>query len=174
LKKPVQGGERQAALMALNEDQRKRLAVYAEISSRGTGSEGDDLLQEAFARWLRSDKPIEGPEETCNFLRRAISSIRFNAFRHGKVVRRYEGVRAVPDEGDEEDPLDQAADPAASTEGPLFVQQLYDLCEDEEVQLLLTPAEIQAELGWDEKKYKAVQKKKRRLVIRLMLEGKLT
>jgi hypothetical protein len=52
---------------------------------------------------------------------------------------------------------------------------------DEEVQLLLTaqadnaiPAEIQAELGWDEKKYKAVQKKKRRLVIRLMLEGKLT
>jgi hypothetical protein len=37
-----------------------------------------------------------------------------------------------------------------------------------------TPAEIQAELGWDEKKYKAVQKKKRRLVIRLMVEGKLT
>jgi hypothetical protein len=97
------------------------------------------------------------------------------------VVRRYEGLRAVADEGDEEDPLDQAADPAASTEGPLFVQQLYDLCEDNEVQLLLTaqadkatPAEIQAELGWDEKKYKAVQKKKRRLVIRLMLEGKLT
>jgi len=181
LKKPVQGDERQAALMALNEDQRKRLAVYAEISSRGTGSEGDDLLQEAFARWLRSDKPIEGPEETCNFLRRAISSIRFNAFRHSKVVRRYEGVRAVPEEGDEEDPLDQAADPAASTEGLLFVQQLYDLCEDEEVRLLLTaqadnatPAEIQAELGWDEKKYKAVQKKKRRQVVRLMLEGKLT
>jgi DNA-directed RNA polymerase specialized sigma24 family protein len=89
-------------------------------------------------------------------------------------------VRVVAEQGDEE-PLDQAADPAASTEGRLFVQQLYDLCEDEEVQLLLmaqvdnaTPAEIQAELGWDEKKYKAVQKKKRRLVIRLMLEGKLT
>jgi DNA-directed RNA polymerase specialized sigma24 family protein len=167
--------------MALNEDQRKRLAAYAEISSAGTGSDGDDLLQEAFTRWLASDKSIEGPEQTCNFLRGAIGSIRFNTFRHGKVVRRYEGVRAVPEECDEEDPLDQAADPAASTEGPLFVQQLYDLCEDEEVQLLLTaqadnatPAEIQAELGWDEKKYKAVQKRKRRLVIRLMLEGKLT
>lgn len=36
-----------------------------------------------------------------------------------------------------------------------------------------TPAEIQADLGWDEKKYRAVQKKKRRLVIRWMLEGKL-
>jgi DNA-directed RNA polymerase specialized sigma24 family protein len=181
LNKPVQGNERAAALMALNEDQRKQLAAYAKISSRGTGSEGDDLLQEAFARWLGSDKLIEGPEQTCNFLRRAISSIRFNIFRHGKVVRRYEGVRAVAENGDEEDPLDQVADPAASTEGPLFVQQLYDLCEDEEVQSLLTvqadnatPAEIQAELGWDEKKYKAVQKKKRRLVIRLMLEGKLT
>jgi DNA-directed RNA polymerase specialized sigma24 family protein len=181
LSKPVQGNERAAALVALSEDQRKQLAAYAQIMSRGTGSEGNDLLQEAFARWLGSDKPVEGPEQTCNFLRGAISSIRFNAFRHEKVVRRYEGVRAVAEEGDEEDPLDQAADPAASTEGPLFVQQLYDLCEDEEVQLLLTaqtdsatPAEIQADLGWDEKKYKAVQKKKRRLVIRLMVEGKLT
>jgi DNA-directed RNA polymerase specialized sigma24 family protein len=181
LNKPVQGNERAAALMALNEDQRKQLAAYAQVMSRGTGSEVDDLLQEAFARWLASDKPIEGPEQTCNFLRGAISSIRFNTFRHQKVVRRYEGVRAVAEDGDEEDPLDQAANPAASTEGPLFVQQLYDLCEDEEVQLLLTaqadhatPAEIQAELGWDEKKYKAVQKKKRRLVIRLMVEGKLT
>ena len=86
MKKPVQGGERQAALMALNEDQRKRLAVYAEISSRGTGSEGDDLLQEAFARWLGSDKLIEGPEQTCNFLRRAISSIRFNIFRQDRLI----------------------------------------------------------------------------------------
>jgi DNA-directed RNA polymerase specialized sigma24 family protein len=180
LNKPVHGNERAAALVALNDDQRKQLAAYAQILSRGTGSEGDDLLQEAFARWLGSDKPIEGPEQTCNFLRGAISSIRFNTFRHEKVVRRYEGVRALAEEGDEEDPLDQAADPGSSTEGPLFVQQLYDLCEDEEVQLLLmaqadnaTPAEIQADLGWDEKKYKAVQKKKRRLVIRWTLEGKL-
>jgi DNA-directed RNA polymerase specialized sigma24 family protein len=181
LNKPFQESDRAAALVALNEDQRKRLAAYAQIVSRGTGSEGDDLLQEAFARWLGSDKPIEGPEQTCTFLRRAIGSIRFNIFRHAKVVRRYEGIRAFPEEGDDEDPLDQAADPAASTEGPLFVQQLYDLCDDQEVQLLLTaqadnatPAQIQAELAWDEKKYKAVQKRKRRLVIQLMIEGKLT
>jgi DNA-directed RNA polymerase specialized sigma24 family protein len=180
LNKLVEGNERAAALVALSEDQRKQLAAYAQIVSRGTGSEGDELLQEAFARWLGSGKPVEGPEQTCNFLRGAIRSIRFNTFRHEKVVRRYEGVRALAEEGDEEDPLDQAADPAASTEGPLFVQQLYDLCEDEEVQLLLTaqtdnatPAEIHADLGWDERKYKAVQKKKRRLVIRWMLEGKL-
>jgi DNA-directed RNA polymerase specialized sigma24 family protein len=180
LNKPVQANERAAALVALNENQRKQLAAFAQIMSRGTGSEGDDLLQEAFARWLGSDKPMEGPEQTCNFLRGAIRSIRFNTFRHEKVVRRHEGVRAVAEEGDEEDPLDQAADPASSTEGPLFVQQVYDLCEDEEVQLLLTaqadnatPAEIQADLGWDDEKYKAAQKKKRRLVIRLTLEGKL-
>jgi DNA-directed RNA polymerase specialized sigma24 family protein len=181
LNKPVHGNERAAALAALSEDQRKQLAAYAKIMSRGTGDNGDDLLQEAFLRWLGSDKPIEGPKETCNFLRGAISSIRFNVFRHEKVVRRYEGVRAVAQKTDEEDLLDQAADPAASTEGPLFVQQLYDLCDDdEEVQLLLTaqadkasPDEIQTELGWDEKKYKAVQKRKRRLVIRWTLEGKL-
>ena len=45
-------------------------------------------------RWLGSDKPMEDPEQTCNFLRGAISSSRSNTFRHEKVVRRYEGVRA--------------------------------------------------------------------------------
>jgi DNA-directed RNA polymerase specialized sigma24 family protein len=181
LNKRVQGNERAAALAALSDDQRKQLAAYAQIMSRGTGNEGNDLLQEAFARWLGSDKPIEVSQETCNFLRGAISSIRFNIFRHKKVVRRYEGERAVAQEDEEEDPLDEAADPAASTEGPLFIQQMYDLCDhDEEVQLLLTaqvdnatPDQIQADLGWDEKKYKAVQKRKRRLVIEWTLEGKL-
>jgi DNA-directed RNA polymerase specialized sigma24 family protein len=168
------------SLAALSKDQWKRLAAYAQIVSRGTGKDGEDLLQEAFARWLASDKPVQGTEQTCDFLRGAIKSIRSNTFRHDKVVRRYEGVRAVAPEGEEEDPLDQAADPAASTEGPLFVQQLYDDCEDEEIRSLLiaqvtklTPAEIQTELGWDEKKYKAVQKRKARLVIRWTLEGKL-
>ena len=76
--------------------------------------------------------------------------------------------------------LDRAADPAASTEGPLFVQQVYDLCNDEDIQLLLmaqadraTPEEIKADCRWDDKKYETVQKRKRRLVIRLMREGKL-
>jgi DNA-directed RNA polymerase specialized sigma24 family protein len=180
LNKPVQGNERTAALTALSEDQRKQLASYARFMSQGTGDEGSDLLQAAFARWLASDKPVEGPERTCNFLREAISSIRSNIFRHKRVVRRYEGVRAVA-EGDVDDPLDQAPDPTECAEATVFFQQLYDLfADDEEIQLLIlaqlkgeTPAEIQAEFGWDENKYKAVQKRKKRMVIRWMLEGRL-
>lgn len=150
MNKPVEGNERAAALTALSEDQKKRLAAFARFMSHGTGDEGDDLLQGAFVRWLASDKPVEGPEQTCQFLREAISSIRSNIFRHEKVVRRLEGVRAVAQEDAEEDPVEQAADPAASTEAVVFFQQLYDLCaNDEEIQLLLvaqlnvgTPAEI--------------------------------
>jgi hypothetical protein len=57
---------------------------------------------------------------------------------------------------------------------------VYDLCDDEEVQLFLTaqadkatPEQIRAEFGWDDKKYATVQKRKRRLIIRLLREGKL-
>jgi DNA-directed RNA polymerase specialized sigma24 family protein len=180
LNKPFQGNARADALNALSDDQRKQLAAYARIMSQGTGDEGDDLLQGAFARWLASDKPVEGPEQTCDFLHGAINSIRSNRFRHQKVVRRVEGERAHRQDDEEEEPLDRAADPSASTEGPLYVQQVYDLCEDEDIKLLLmvqvdeaTPDEIKAELGWDDKRYATVQKRKRRLVIRLMREGKL-
>jgi DNA-directed RNA polymerase specialized sigma24 family protein len=180
LSKPVQGNIRAPALDGLDDDQRKQLAAYAQIMSRGTGDEGDDLLQSAVARWLASEKPMEGPEETCEFLRWAISSVRSNIFRHEKVVRRIEGERAYKQEDEEEEPLYRAADPSASTEGPLFVQQVYDLCDDEEVQLFLTaqadkatPEQIRAEFGWDDKKYATVQKRKRRLIIRLLREGKL-
>jgi hypothetical protein len=38
---------------------------------------------------------------------RAGRSIRSNIFRHRKVVRRFEGVRAVAQEEDEEDPVDR-------------------------------------------------------------------
>lgn len=180
MNKPAQVDERVAALAALDEDQRKQLAAYARIMSRGTGDEGDDLLQGAFARWLASDKPVEGLAQTSKYLRDAISSIRSNIFRHKKVVRRFEGERAHKQEDEEDEPLDRAADPSASTEGPLFVQQVYDQCDDEEIQLLLTaqadrstPEQIKAEFSWDDKKYETVQKRKRRLVIRLMREGKL-
>ncbi len=181
MSKPGQGNIRAAALDVLDQDQRTLLAAYAELMSRGTGDEGGDLLQGAMARWLASDVPVEGPEQTCDFLRGAISSIRFNTFRKQRVVRRCEGERAQKLEDEEEEPLDRAADPSASTEGALFVQQVYDLCEDEDVKLLLTlqadqaaPDEIKTELGWDDTKYATVQKRKRRLVIRLMREGKLT
>jgi DNA-directed RNA polymerase specialized sigma24 family protein len=180
LNKPVQGNVRAAALEALSEDQRKQLAAYAKILSQGTGDEGDDLLQGAFARWLASDKPVERSEQTCKFLREAISSIRSNIFRHKRVVRRIEGERALKQEHEEEEPLDRAADLSASTEGPLFIQQVYNLCDDEEIQLLLiaqadraTPEQIKADFVWDDKKYETVQKRKRRLVIRLVREGKL-
>jgi DNA-directed RNA polymerase specialized sigma24 family protein len=181
LNKPVLGDIRGAALTALSEDQRTQLAAYAEIMSGGTGSEGGDLLNEAILRWMASDKPVEGPDQTCDFLRGAIRSIRFNTFRHQKVVRRVEGQRALKLDDEDEEPLDGAPDPAASTEGPLFVQQVYDLCgDDEEIQLLLmaqadnaTPEQIKADLNWDDRKYEAVRKRKRRLMIRLMREGKL-
>ncbi len=182
MNKTVPGNERVAALAALSADDRKRLATYASVTSGGNGEEANDLLHDAFVRWLRSDKPIEGPEATCNFLRGAMNSIRSNIFRHAKVVQRYEGTRVVAEPDDEDDPVDLAADPAVSTDGPLFVQQVYDLChDDEDVQLLLTaqadnatPDQMRDELDWDERKYKAVQKRKRRLVIRWTLEGKLT
>lgn len=35
------------------------------------------------------------------------------------------------------------------------------------------PDQIKADLGWDDKKYETVLTRKRRLVIRLMREGKL-
>lgn len=180
MNKPFQGNARADALNALSDDQRKQLAAYARIMSQGTGEERDDLLQGAFARWLASDKPVEGPEQTRKFLFEAISSIRSNFFRHERVVQRYEGERAFQQEDEAEEPLARAADPSASTEGPLYVQQVYDLCSDEEIQLLLTaqtdratPEQIKADLGWDDKKYEAVRKRKRRLVIQLMREGKL-
>lgn len=177
----IKGSDRAAALAALDNDRRKRLAAYARFAAQGTGDEGDDLLQEAFLRWLGSDTLVEGLDQTYIFLRQAISSGRSNRFRHNNVVRRYEGVRAVAQDDEEEDPLDQAPDSAASADSRLCAQQLYDFFRDDgDVQLLImaqvdggTPAAIQAELGWDEHKYKAVQKTKRRRVIRLMAEGKL-
>ena len=180
MNKPVQRNERPAALAALDDDQRKQLAAFARIMSRGTGDDGDDLLQGAFARWLASDKPVEGPQQTIKFLREAISGIRSNIFRHQKVVRRYDGKRAFRGEDEDDEPVDRAADPSASTDGPVFVQQVYDLCGDDEIKLLLmaqadqaAPEQIKSDFGWDDTKYATVLKRKRRLMIRLMSEGKL-
>jgi DNA-directed RNA polymerase specialized sigma24 family protein len=149
--------------------------------SKGTGDESDDLLQEAQVRWLASEKPVEGPQQTENFLRNAIRSLRYNDFRHQEVVRRRVGERVLVKGDDEEEPVERGADPAASTDGLLFVQQVYNLCAgDEELQLLLTmqadnatPDEIRTELKWDDAKYKAVQKRKIRSVARWTLQGKL-
>ena len=156
------------------------MAAYARIMSTAPAMRAMTFCRKHFAVGWPPTRRWKGPEQTCNFLRDAISSIRSNIFRHKKVVRRLEGERAYKQEDEEDEPLDRAADPSASTEGPLFVQQVYDLCDDEEIKDLLTaqvdratPEEIKAELGWDDTKYETVQKRKRRLVIRLMREGKL-
>jgi hypothetical protein len=181
LKKPVQATHRAAALQALSEDQKKQLAAYARIMSTNTGEENCDLLQSAQLRWLASDEPVEGPERTYQFLLGAMSSIRSNIFRHAAVVRRIEGVRVAASTEDEQDPIEVAPDPRVSQEAAVFSQQLYDLCaDDSDMQMLLmcqldraTRAEIQAELGWDDTKYETVQKQKKRLIARWMIEGKL-
>jgi DNA-directed RNA polymerase specialized sigma24 family protein len=181
LEKSVQGTDRAAALGALTEDQQKRLAAYARIMSPNTGEEADDLLQGAQLRWLASDEPIESPERTYRFLLGAMSSIRSNIFRHAAVVRRTMGVRVVAATESEEDPIELAPDSGASQETGVFGQQLYNLCTDDpDLQMLLmcqldraTRAEIQAELGWNDTKYETVQKRKKRLVARWIVEGKL-
>ena len=138
LSKLVHANERAAALLTLSEDQRKHLAAYARIMSANTGEEDGDLLQGAFTRWLASDEPVKGPERTYEFLRGAMSSIRSNIFRHAKVVRRYEGVRVVPESDEDDDPIELAKDSGVSQEAPVFFQQVYDLCaDDEDIQLLL-------------------------------------
>ena len=109
MNKPVHGNVRADALNALSDDQRKQLAAYARIMSQGTRDEGGDLLQGAFARWLASDKPVEGPEQTCKFLFEAINSIRSNFFRHGGRAQRFEGEYLPKQEDEEEEPLDRAA-----------------------------------------------------------------
>jgi DNA-directed RNA polymerase specialized sigma24 family protein len=180
LNKPVQGNDRAAALEALCDDQRKRLVAFARIMSGGTDFEADDLFNEAALRWMKSKVPVKGLGETAKFMVGAINSIRSNYFRHDKVVRKYEGERAFRKDDEDCDPTEDASDFAASTDGTTFVQQVYNECNNEEVRDLITaqadnatPEEIKQKFGWDDTKYETVRTRKRRLVIRLMREGKI-
>ncbi len=180
MNKPVQGNERAAALEAVDDDQRKRLVAFGRILSGGTEFNDDDLYNEAVLRWMKSDTPIKGPSETAKYLVDAMNSIRSNYFRHDRVVRKYEGERAFRKDDEDGDPTEDAADAAGSTDGTTFVQQVYDECNDEEVRDLITaqadnatPEEIKKEFGWSDTKYETVRTRKRRLVVRLMREGKL-
>jgi len=173
--------DRARALEALGDDQRKRLAAFARLAAPSTGADGEDLLSAAHLRWLESQEPIEGPDRTYEFLRGAISSIRFNIFRHQKVARKVDGVRVFAASPEDQDPMELGADPAASQEDSVFAQELYDLCAaDKEVQTLITydadgasRADIQKEMKWDDKKYDAVRKRKLRMIARWKTEGKL-
>lgn len=175
----VQTDDRATALGQLSEDHKKKLAAFARMASRSTPYESGDLSNDAVVRWLQSDKPIEGAEETFQFLMGAIKSIRSNYVRREKTVLRYEGKRAVETEDDDEALVEQGADPVEITETSLFQDQLLDnFSDDEEVFDLLmqqmadaTPSEIQKNLDWDKTKYETVQKRKKRKVAKLKAAG---
>jgi hypothetical protein len=168
------------ALRALTDDHRKALVADARLRARGTSYEFGDLLNGAYERWMVSDKPVVGPAETCTFLRGAIRSIASNEHRHAATVRRADGERIVAVEG-EPDPMEAVPDRTASPEGALILAQLYELtAEDPDVQTLLMyqddgaeRADVLRELGWDVTKYETVQKRKKRMVARLINEGKI-
>jgi DNA-directed RNA polymerase specialized sigma24 family protein len=173
-------GVRAAALQALTDDHRKTLVADARLRAKGTSYDYHDLLNGAYERWMASEKAVVGPAETCKYLRGAIRSMVFNERRHAKLVRRVDGVRVVAFE-EEPDPMDAAPDPTASPEGALIMAQLYELCaHDPDVQMLLMfqddgaeRADVLRELGWDVTKYETVQKRKKKLVARLINEGKI-
>ncbi|UPJ68587.1 hypothetical protein [Bradyrhizobium sp. 191] len=168
------------ALRALTDEQRIKLEVDARLRARGTSFDFEDLLQGAYERWMTSDKPVTGTAETYGFLRGAIRSIASNERRHAATIRRVHGERFTAAEGDP-DPAENVADPTASQEDSLVLNQFYDLCaNDPEIQTLLMlldegaeRAEVLQELGWDVTKYETVQKRKRKMVARLINEGKI-
>jgi hypothetical protein len=156
------------------------LVADARFRARGTLFESGDLLNGAYERWMASEKPVAGASETCAFLRGAIRSIASNGRRHAAMVRRVEGDRVVAADG-EPDPVEAASDPAASQEDDLLLEQLYELCStDSDVQTLLMfqaegagRADVLRDLDWDVTKYETVQKRKRKMVARLINEGKI-
>jgi hypothetical protein len=168
------------ALQALTDDHRKTLVAEARLRARGTSYDFGDLLNGAYERWMASEKAIVGPVETCTFLRGAIRSIASNERRHAAMVRRVDGDRVVAFEG-EPDPMDSAPDRASSPESALILAQLYELCaHDPDVQTLLMfqddgaeRADVLRDMSWDVTKYETVQKRKKKLVARLINEGKI-
>jgi hypothetical protein len=91
-----------------------------------------------------------------------------------------DGERIVAVDG-EPDPLEAVPDRTASPEGAIFLAQLYELCAvDPDVQTLIMyqddgaeRADVLKELGWDVTKYETVQKRKKRMIARLIIEEKL-
>lgn len=172
-------GVRGAALDALDDAQMKKLEKISRLLAAAPMEPGE-LLNDAFLRWLQSDKPVESPETTFWFVVGAMKSIRSNAFRHADVVKRALGARVLSaDDGGDGSELVPAGD--ASADDSRIAQQAFDLfADDPEVQDYILKlldgaerAEIQAELGWDDNKYQAVQKRRARAVARFIAEGKV-
>ncbi|MFM9863456.1 MAG: hypothetical protein ACKVRO_07600 [Micropepsaceae bacterium] len=173
--------DRAAALKALGADRVKRLVAYARFANQGLDHDAEDLLQGAYSRWMGSDVPMVGPDETYGFLIGAINSQRFNEFRRKRTIEEAFGRRLEPEIDAEEDPVDLALAGGASPEDSVFAQQIYDhLGHDPDVQLLVLQiadrvprADIKRELGWDDKKYDAVQKRRIRMAAKLKYQGKV-
>jgi DNA-directed RNA polymerase specialized sigma24 family protein len=166
------------ALLSLEDGQKKALVAYARLRARGTVFEFNDLLQGAYARWLSSDVPVSTPEGTFDYLRGAIRNTVSNEFRRIGTERRLFGEREFAVDG-QQDPIENSPDPAGTQEDERMLAQLYELfAADPDIQSLLIlqgaeRAEILAELGWDVTKYETVQKRKKRMMARLINEGKI-
>jgi DNA-directed RNA polymerase specialized sigma24 family protein len=168
------------ALLMLTADQRKKLAALARVKARGTSLEPDDLLQGARERWLRSDVETQGNDATFHFLWGAVSSIASNDRRRQKTVQRSIGDRVVTEGVGGPDALETAPDTGSSPEDNYLREQIYGLCEDDEVRTLLihqsvgtSRAEILCELGWNITKYETVKKRMTKWGARLLKEGKI-
>lgn len=171
--------ERVKALEALGDDGMKSLMSYAHLQSSGTDVDGKDLFQGACLRWLTSKVAIGGVSDTYKYMVGAINSLRSNAFRHQDVVKEAIGERKFAKVENDADPLYEVAARTTPADDALFIQQIYDLvADDPDLQLLVmcqgqqaTRAEIMKELGWDDKKYETVRKRKVRRIAKLMSEG---
>lgn len=170
---------RSNALNALDDAQLKKLVQISRLLAPPS-IEPSDLLHGAYLRWLESDKAIESPEATYRFLVGAMKSIRSNTFRHQGVVKRALGDRIQSsEEGGDGTELLTATDAVA--EDSKYAQQVFDLfADDPEIQEYIfmlfdgaKRAEIQAELGWDDQKYQAVQKRRNRAMAKFISEGRV-
>ncbi|MDP2123929.1 MAG: hypothetical protein Q8J92_06060 [Parvibaculum sp.] len=161
---------------------KKRLVALSEYLARGTGDEGCDLLQAATVRWLQTDTvEYPSPNAALVFLRGAMFSVRYNRLRQLRLQRSQIGERLVPATPDAMDPVENIADQTNSTEDEMFVQQLFDLLDDDlELQAYLlgrlsraTRTDMKSDNNWDDKKYDAVQKRFNRMISKLQSEGAL-
>jgi DNA-directed RNA polymerase specialized sigma24 family protein len=169
--------QKSAALLTLTADQRKKLAALARVKARGAILDEQDLLQGAYARWLKSDSTY-GADTVFDFLLGALNSIGSNDRRRRATVRRFEGERLVAASADGPDPVELAQDLGPSQDDAYLREQIYRICDDEEVKTLLlllddnaTRAEILAETGWDVTKYETVRKRMKKWGASLYKEG---
>jgi hypothetical protein len=165
-------------LLTLTTDQRKKLAALARVKARGTSLDPRDLLQSAYARWLNPDS--EAGDDAFKVLSDAVNSIASNYWRRQETVGRFEGKRLVAASVDRPDPIEFARDQEPSQDDAYLREQVYRICEDEEVKMLLlllndnaTRADILAETGWDVTNYETVRKRMKKWGASLYKEGKL-